>query len=101
VAAELEARWNRALLRIAEVEAKIAEHDAARTSGLERSLPSLAALAPCLRQLGKKQVHRAGIETRHHQRDAGVACRAYRADNPSRLVANIAQRGVWPRCHQT
>ena len=45
VTAELEARWNRALLRIAEVEAKIAEHDAARTSGLERSLPSLAALA--------------------------------------------------------
>ena len=44
VAAELEARWNRTLLRIAEVEAKIAEHDA-RTSGLERSPPSLAALA--------------------------------------------------------
>jgi DNA invertase Pin-like site-specific DNA recombinase len=45
VAAELEARWNRALLRIAEVEAKITEHDAATTSGLERSAPSLAALA--------------------------------------------------------
>jgi hypothetical protein len=45
VAAELEARWNRALLRIAEVEAKIAEHDAAKNSGLERSPTSLAALA--------------------------------------------------------
>jgi hypothetical protein len=45
VAAELEARWKRALLRIGEVEAKIAEHDAARTSGLERSPPPLAALA--------------------------------------------------------
>jgi hypothetical protein len=45
LAVELEARWNRTLLRIAEVEAEIAEHDAARTSGLERSPPSLAALA--------------------------------------------------------
>jgi hypothetical protein len=43
--AELEARWNRTLLRIGEVKAKIAEHDAARTSGLERSPPSLAVLA--------------------------------------------------------
>ena len=29
VAAELEARWNRALARVSEVEAKIAAHDAA------------------------------------------------------------------------
>lgn len=45
VAAELEARWNRALLRIADVEAKIAEHDAAITPGREAPLPSLASLA--------------------------------------------------------
>jgi len=43
VAAELEMRWNRTLLHIAAVEAKIAEHDAAPTLRLE--VPSLAALA--------------------------------------------------------
>ncbi len=45
VAAELETRWNRALLRVAEVEAKIAEHDAATMPCPERMAPSLAALA--------------------------------------------------------
>jgi DNA invertase Pin-like site-specific DNA recombinase len=45
VAAELEARWNQALLKVAEVETKIAEHDAAITPGRETPLPSLAALA--------------------------------------------------------
>ena len=43
VAAELEMRWNRTLLHIAAVEAKIAEHDAAPMLRLE--VPSLAALA--------------------------------------------------------
>ena len=42
-------------------------------------------------ELSQKQVHRRGVEPGHHQGDAGVACRAYRADNPSRLVADIAQ----------
>src|SRR5262249_36847342 len=37
VAAELETRWNRALLGVAEVEVKIAEHDAASMPGFERS----------------------------------------------------------------
>jgi recombinase-like zinc beta ribbon protein/recombinase len=46
VAAELETRWNRALMRVAELEAKIAKHDAATTTPrLERMVPSLAALA--------------------------------------------------------
>jgi DNA invertase Pin-like site-specific DNA recombinase len=45
VAAELETRWNRALVRVAEVEAKIAEHDAATMPHLERIAPSLSALA--------------------------------------------------------
>lgn len=40
----METRWNRALTRVAEVEAKIAEHDAATTPCLE-PMPSLAALA--------------------------------------------------------
>ena len=44
VAAELEARWNRALTRVAEVEAKIAEHDAAT--------PALVP-SPSLRDLGR------------------------------------------------
>src|SRR5215472_7127330 len=45
VAAELETRWNRALLGVAEIEVKIAEHDAASMPGFEISSPSLAALA--------------------------------------------------------
>src|SRR3954452_2210494 len=38
VAAELETRWNRALLQVADIEAKIAEHDAATTP--RRETPS-------------------------------------------------------------
>lgn len=45
VAAELEARWNRALLQVAEIEAKIVQHDAAITTRRETPLPSLASLA--------------------------------------------------------
>ena len=45
VAAELEARWNRALLQVAEIEAKIDQHDAAITTRRETPLPSLASLA--------------------------------------------------------
>ena len=39
----------------------------------------------------KEEVHRGGIEPGHHQGDAGVARRAYRPDDPSGLVADIAQ----------
>src|SRR6516162_951692 len=60
-------------------------------AGLVHQHDAVRARRHCLRQLGKKQVHRSGIERGHHQRDAGVARRAYRPDNPSRLVANIAQ----------
>ena len=42
-------------------------------------------------EFGKEQVHCGGIEPGHHQSDTGVACRAYGADDPSRLVADIAQ----------
>jgi DNA invertase Pin-like site-specific DNA recombinase len=48
VAAELEARWNRALTRVAEVEAKIAEHDAA-TPALVPPPSSFATLADDLK----------------------------------------------------
>jgi DNA invertase Pin-like site-specific DNA recombinase len=48
VAAELEARWNQALLQVAQVEAKIAEHDTAITPRYEAPLPSLATLADSL-----------------------------------------------------
>ena len=44
-----------------------------------------------LSQFGQEQVHRGGIEPGHHQGDTGVAGRAYRTDDPSRLVADIAQ----------
>src|SRR5262249_8681677 len=45
VAAELEARWNRTLLQVDEVEAKIAKHDAVIAPPRKMPSPSLAALA--------------------------------------------------------
>jgi hypothetical protein len=48
VAAELEVRWNRALTRVGEVEARIAEHDAA-TPPLLSTPPSFATLADDLK----------------------------------------------------
>src|SRR6516162_11180689 len=44
-----------------------------------------------LAEFSKEQVHRGGIEPGHHQGDTGVASRAYRPDDPCRLVADIAQ----------
>jgi hypothetical protein len=49
VAAELEARWNRALMRVGEVEETIAKHDAATMPRLEATPLSLGALAGNLR----------------------------------------------------
>src|SRR6516225_5465799 len=43
-----------------------------------------------LSEFSKENVHRGGIEPGHHQGYTGVACRAYGADDPCRLVANIA-----------
>ena len=42
-------------------------------------------------EFSQKQVHRSGVEPGHHQGDTAVACRAYCPDDPSRLVADIAQ----------
>src|SRR5690348_17631281 len=44
-----------------------------------------------LSEFSKEQVHRGSIEPGHHQGDTGVACRAHGPDDPSRLVADIAQ----------
>ena len=49
VAAELEPRWNRALMRVAEVEEKTAKHDAATMPRWEATPLSLGALANNLR----------------------------------------------------
>ena len=51
VAAELEARWNAALAGVAEIEAKIAAHDAATPSCQELSPASFATLAEDLKAL--------------------------------------------------
>jgi len=53
VAAELEARWNRALEQVAEVEAKIATHDAATPAREAVAPASLAGLADGLRSVWK------------------------------------------------
>ena len=49
-----------------------------------------------LAEFSQERVHRGGVEPGHHDGDAGVACRAYSADDRSRLVIDIAQpaRGV-------
>ena len=49
-----------------------------------------------LSEFSKEQVHRGGIEPGHHQSDTSVASRAYGADDPSRLIADIAPpaRGI-------
>ena len=44
-----------------------------------------------LSEFSKEEVHRGGIEPGHHQGDTGVAFRAYGPNDPSRLVADIAQ----------
>jgi hypothetical protein len=44
-----------------------------------------------LSEFSKKEVHRGGVESGHHQGNPGVACRAHRPDDPGRLVADIAQ----------
>ena len=53
VAAELEARWNRVLLRVGELEAKIAAHDRATPPPTARPLPALATLADDLAAVWK------------------------------------------------
>jgi DNA invertase Pin-like site-specific DNA recombinase len=45
VAAELEARWNKALIRVGEIDAKIAAHDSATPSRSDLIVPSFATLA--------------------------------------------------------
>ena len=49
-----------------------------------------------LSEFSQEQVHRSGVEPGHHQGDTGVAGRTYGPDDPSRLVADIAQpaRGI-------
>ena len=55
VAAELEARWNRALARFGEAEAKLAAHDGAAPARTEPRLPSFATLAHDSRPSGKRR----------------------------------------------
>ena len=49
-----------------------------------------------LSEFSKEEVHRSGVEPGHHQGDTGVTRRTYGPDDPSRLVADIAQpaRGI-------
>jgi len=64
VAAELEARWNRALAHASEVETKIAAHDAATPKGPELTPASLAALAGNLREVWRAPTTDARLKKR-------------------------------------
>ena len=64
VAAELEARWNRALARFGEAEAKIAAHDGAAPARTEPRLPSFATLAHDLAAVWKAPTTDARLKKR-------------------------------------
>jgi hypothetical protein len=64
VATELETRWNRALLRVGELEAKIAAHDGASPSPMAVALPSLATLAHDLAAVWKAPTTDARLKKR-------------------------------------
>jgi DNA invertase Pin-like site-specific DNA recombinase len=64
VAAELEARWNKALTRVGEIEAKIAAHDGAVPSRTEPTLPSFATLAHDLEAVWKAPTTDARLKKR-------------------------------------
>ena len=64
VAAELEARWNRALARFGEAEAKIAAHDGAAPARTEPRLPSFATLANDLEAVWKAPTTDARLKKR-------------------------------------
>ena len=64
VAAELETRWNRALTHVAEVEAKIAEHDSATPSPLPSMPLSFEALADDLKAVWSSPTSDARLKKR-------------------------------------
>lgn len=64
VAAELETRWNRALLRVGELEAKIAAHDGASPSPMTVGPASLATLADDLAAVWKAPTTDARLKKR-------------------------------------
>ena len=64
VAAELEARWNRALTRVAEVEARIAAHDRATPPDTDLSASCFATLASDLRAVWSAPTTDASLKKR-------------------------------------
>jgi DNA invertase Pin-like site-specific DNA recombinase len=64
VAAELEARWNRALTRVAEVEARIAAHDRATPPNTDLSASCFATLASDLRAVWSAPTTDASLKKR-------------------------------------
>ena len=64
VAAELEARWNRALARFGEAEAELAAHDGAAPARTEPRLPSFATLAHDLAAIWKAPTTDARLKKR-------------------------------------
>jgi DNA invertase Pin-like site-specific DNA recombinase len=64
VTAELELRWNRALTRVGEIEARIAAHDGATPPRSDRSAASFATLADDLRTVWKAPTTDARLKKR-------------------------------------
>src|SRR5262249_18309576 len=64
VAAELELRWNRALARVSEMEARITAHDQAAPPRSELSATSFVTLADDLQTVGQAPTTDAGLKKR-------------------------------------
>ena len=77
VAGELETRWNKALARVAEVEAKIAAHDAA-TPGPGRRRSRFATLAADLKAVWTRSDHRRAAQEAHRAHRHPGGGRRYR-----------------------
>lgn len=59
-------------------------------AGLVHQYDSVRAGGDSAGEFGEKEAHRFGVEPGHHQRRAGVARRAHRADDPGRAVCEVA-----------
>jgi hypothetical protein len=75
VAAELELRWNRALTRVSEMEARVAAHDRAAPPRSELSAASFATLGDDLQTVWQAPTTDARLKKRIHRRSKAYSYR--------------------------